>query len=419
MALVWLIHICIIIWLMLRFRLSWRNSPVIGYFWYGIAAKIIGGALFGLYYQFFGQGGDTWSFFESSKIMAYWGTTNPWHYIKSLAGGPVPDSLLKEIGFAGQPRALFMVKIVSVFSLATGNSFWLTSCYFSLFSFSGMWTLADRVAKSYPGSGKAAMAAFIFLPTAIFWGSGISKEAIFMGGFGFLTAWFWPWFRHESGVRIIKWLSGLVMLLILFQLKYYYVAVLIPVLLSTVLQSKIVKDDTSVVLVHSIWLLMFVTLLFLASWFHPNLRLDHLANLVINNAGELFMNSSSSALIHFRDHTYPLKWMVINFPWAVFSGLLRPNLGDWGTIFQNLAVVEHLVISIFLFGKTLSVLKWNFKQPDWLPCVIYILILSGLLTLSTPNFGTLVRFKVSYLPVFMFLVLYRNRWWDQLVYKFP
>jgi hypothetical protein len=152
---------------------------------------------------------------------------------------------------------------------------------------------------------------------------------------------------------------------------------------------------------------------------HPNLRLDHLAYLVKSNAGIMAANSSQNALIQFRDHPDAFTWMAINFPLAVFTGLLRPNIGDWGTIFQNLAVVEHLAISILLIGKFGSIKSLDFKQPDWLPCLVYVMILAGLLTLSTPNFGTLVRYKVSYFPVFGFLVLYRNRWWDYLVAKLP
>ena len=419
MAVLWLIHIGVIVWIILKFRLTQRGSFTNDYFWPGITAKILGGVLFGIYYKFFGQGGDTWSFFESATVLVHWGVNNPWHYLKSLAGSPLPDNLLQQIGFADQPRALFMVKIVSVFSLVTGNNYWLTSGYFSLFSFLGIWTLVNRIAENYAGSGKAALAAFIFLPSAIFWGSGISKEAIFMAGFGFLSAWCWPRFGAVKGTNVVHWLAGLLLLLILFQLKYYYLAVFVPVMLSTLVQSRIIKGDSPAVLVHSCWLVIFAILLFAASWLHPNLRLDYLAHLVNSNSGNITVSSSHSALVHFRDHADATTWMAMNFPWAVFSGLLRPNIGDWGTVFQDLAVVEHLAITILLLGKLGSVRKWNLLQPDWLPCIIYVIILSGLLTLSTPNFGTLVRYKVSYLPVFIFLVLYRNSWWEQLVRKLP
>jgi hypothetical protein len=289
-----------------------------------------------------------------------------------------------------------------------------------LFSFSGLWLLVNWIAETYQGSAKAAMAAFIFLPSAIFWGSGISKEAIFMGGFGFLISWTWPWFGvEENKAGLIQWLAGLAILCLLFLLKYYYVAVLIPVLLSRVIQSRLFRNESAWIKAHLSWLLIFVLLLFLASWMHPNLRLDHLAYLVKSNAGIMAANSSQNALIQFRDHPDAFTWMAINFPLAVFTGLLRPNIGDWGTLFQNLAVVEHLAISILLIGKFGSIKSLDFKQPDWLPCLVYVMILAGLLTLSTPNFGTLVRYKVSYFPVFGFLVLYRNRWWDYLVAKLP
>lgn len=412
MAAVWLIHIGIIVWLVLRLPMMRQTSLNRRYFWFGITFKILGGALLGLYYKNFGGGGDTWGFFESSKILSNWAVDSPWQYVKALAGGPIPDNLPGEIGYANQPRALLMVKIISVFSLLTGNSYWLTCCYFSLFSFSGLWLLVNRIAESYPESAKSAMVAFIFLPSALFWGSGISKEAIFMGGFGFLISWFWPRFAIKNKAGLIHWLAGLAMLSLLFLLKYYYVAVLIPVLLATVIQSRLIGNETTWIKTHLSWLLIFVLLLFLASWLHPNLRLDHVAYVVKHNAATIAINSSKNALIQFLDYPDAGTWMAINFPWAVLTGLLRPNIGDWGTVFQNIAVVEQLVISVLLIGKFTSIRPQDFKQPDWLPCLVYVLVLAGLLTLSTPNFGTLVRYKVSYLPVFVFMVLYRNRFVD-------
>ena len=417
MVLVWLIHLGFMGWLIRQFYESQRNAVISQYFWYGISLKLLGGIAYGLFYQSQIQGGDTWNFFENSRMLAQWGTANFHQYLWALVGGSVPEELIRAMGYETQPRALLMAKTISVFTIITGGNYWLTGLYFSLFSFAGTWTLVKRIARQYDGSKKAALAAFTFLPSAIFWGAGVSKEAIYYGGFGFLAAWFWPYFQLK--IRPVQWVLAILLLLLLFQLKYYYVAVLVPVLIATLLELRLFKPHDLPWLAGLRWLALFVLLVFGLSWLHPNLRFDYLAEVVRSNSELLAQISSSNALIEFRPHPDPLIWMGINLPWATFTGLLRPSFGDWGSVYQNLAVFEHLVIMLFLLAALVTWPAKRMQQIDWLPCLVYVLILAGLLTLSTPNFGTLVRFKISYLPVFVFMVLYKNKLWDRLVSKLP
>lgn len=373
----------------------------------------------GLVYKFHYHGGDTWSFFESSKVLADWAFSDPVSYLNALAGGAVPGWLMKEIGYGAAPRALLMVKILSVFNLFTGGSYWLNSVYLSLFSFCGLWTLVELIALNYPKSGKAALAAFIFLPSALFWGSGVSKETIFTGGFGFLAAWFWPYFRDRSKTSYIHWLAGILLMVLLFQLKYYYMAVFIPVLLSTIICHQLVTGKQHWIMAHLSWVSIFAILLFAATWLHPNLRLDYIAYLIKGNAQDLLARTSGDALIEFKDYPNPVIWMWINLPWAAITGLFRPNLGDWGSFYQNMAILENVCITLLVITAVPSIKGRHLRKPGWLPCAVYVVILSVLLSLSTPNFGTLVRYKVSYLSVLVFLLLYQNKLWDRLVSKLP
>ncbi len=405
--------------------LSWwafkvyQGSPARPYFWYGLFAKILAGVGFGLLYKFHFQGGDTWSFFEASNVLVERFSGDLANYFLWLAGNSWPDHLVNEIGYQGEPRALLMIRILSVLTLITDGNYWLCSAYLSLFAFGGLWALTDRITRTYPGSTKAATAAFIFLPSTLFWSSGVSKETLFMGVFGYLMAWYWPYFKRRNDGKYYYWLLAIPMALVLFQLKYYYMAVLLAVLLTTAIQSRSVPGNQSWLMVHGTWMVIFSILIFGASWLHPNLRFDYLSDMIKNNALEIISKTGSRGLIVFIENTDPTVWMGINLPWAMVTGILRPNLGDWGSWLQNLAIMENLSITILIVGRIRSLHKGDLLPPDWYPCLVYILILAGLLTLSTPNFGTLVRYKVSFMPVFLFLILYKNPWWEKLTAKLP
>lgn len=397
----------------------YQGSSARPYFWFGLFVKILAGVAFGLLYKFHFLGGDTWSYFESSQVLAQWMHTNSTSYFEVLFGALSPDHLVDEIGYQGQPRALLMIRILSVLTLITGGNYWLCSVYLSLFAFCGLWALVDRITSTYPGSTKAAVGALIFFPSTLFWSSGVSKETLFAGVLGYLTAWFWPYFNPQDNRKYIYWLLAIPMVLVLIQLKYYYMAVLLPVLLTTAIHSRLVKRNQSWLMVHGTWVIIFSILIFGASWLHPNLRFDNLAGIVKNNALEIISKTSSSALVGFMDNPDPATWMVINLPWAIVTGIFRPNLGDWGSFLQNLAIAENVILTILLVGRLRSLHTGDLLRREWLPCLVYILILAGLLTLSTPNFGTLIRFKVSFMPVFVFLVLYKNPWWEKLTTKLP
>ena len=371
--------------------------------------------MFGFVYLHYFQGGDTWSYHNASLHLAYLLSSDPVSFFEVLAGGDIPSDIAQKVGFSDQPRALLMVKITSILSWLTGGNYWLSSLYFSLFSFFGLWTLSVRIISTYPDASAAALVAFIFYPSVLFWGGGISKEPIFLGGFGYLVAWFWPSLRSRQSNRFHVVLA-IPLVLVLFKLKYYYVAIFIPVMLSTLILykwNKVSNGNNLNLLIR--WILVFIMLLFMASWLHPNLRFDYLATILKSNAQEILSKTEGGASVSYLQYSNPIVWVVMNFPLATLTGLLRPYLGDWGSHFQQLAILENVVISCMMVGSLLSLVRRKIESIEWFPMMVYVMLLAGLIALATPNFGTLVRYKVAYMPVFVFLVLYQNPWWERLV----
>ena len=415
MILVWLIHLSVLGLVSWRYYRASINPRIGKYYWYGLFTKIIGGLTLGALYLNYFEGGDTWAFFNSSKVLSQLAQGDPTTYFKVLIGGSIPERLAADIGFADQPRALLMVKIMSPLTLMTGGSYWLVSIYFSLFAFSGLWALVRNIAHTYSNSHHAALAAFIFYPSLVFWGSGVTKETVFIGGLGWLVSWYWPYFQRPKR-KIYQWLIAVLLALLMVQLKYYYMGVFVSVLGTTIICEKVLKFSSNYRFVL-MWLSIFIFLVFIVSWLHPNLRLDYLALVIKENAQLLELKTNTP--IEFIDIKEPIAWMTANFPWAVITGILRPNLWDWGNLAQNLAVFENILILVFLFTRLRYFQLKEVEVRQILPCIIYVVILSGLLTLATPNFGTLVRYKVSFMPVLLFLILYKNPWWERLTAKLP
>ena len=66
-----------------------------------------------------------------------------------------------------------------------------------------------------------------------------------------------------------------------------------------------------------------------------------------------------------------------------------------------------LVLALWaLFTRPLKILKFVRDDPFLIFCVLFTLILGFGIGLSTSNFGALVRYKIPFLPFFVFLILH-------------
>src|SRR5690606_10878610 len=129
------------------------------------------------------------------------------------------------------PRALFLSKTASVFSLLTNHNYWMISIYFSFLSFLGSWFLISVLRKIYSDIS-APVVAFLFFPSIVFWTSGLIKESLAMACLFFLTAVFLKLYQY---IRLSWWQWVLIpfSLWMLWNLKYYYLAIFLPVVTTT------------------------------------------------------------------------------------------------------------------------------------------------------------------------------------------
>ena len=97
--------------------------------------------------------------------------------------------------------------------------------------------------------------------------------------------------------------------------------------------------------------------------------------------------------------------ILSNVPKALHAGLFRPSIYDQTPIWGWLHRAENLVLTILVLMSFILVLKEK-PSVDWpllIASICGILLLAILLPLSTPNFGTLVRYKNAYMP-YLFLI---------------
>jgi hypothetical protein len=96
----------------------------------------------------------------------------------------------------------------------------------------------------------------------------------------------------------------------------------------------------------------------------------------------------------------------MNSPWAIIAGLFAPFFWESHSILSAIASVENLVLLILVISFLFS--KGQLKGSFIFPLFVYSIVLCVLLAISTPNLGTLSRYRIGFLPFLIFALSYRN-----------
>ena len=368
----------------------------------GLILKIVSGLCLGFIYKYHYGGGDTFQYFREAETIANYLMNFPSQVIPIYFNTAEVSELFSQIIFFEQPRALLFSKIISVFYIFSGGSYWIISAFLSMISFFCIHLLVRELNKNFDGVEKVTAISFYFLPTFVFWTSGLLKESLAIGALAVAVAMVLRIKRTQKYVVLSYWIYFIVSSILLWELKYFYAAIAIPLLISLLLIS---ADYEKIKFYPGILISVFVSGVFIASYLHYNLSFSRVLDVVYENYLLGIKNSESSA-IHYYNFDGSWYGFLMNSPIALFSGLFRPFIFESSNLLQFLVAIENLGVLILLIIGTLKLrFRVLFHNPYVIAALIYIVSLAILLAYATPNFGTLSRYKAGYWPFFVLLTL--------------
>lgn len=388
-----------------------RHKPLARYFFSGLVLKMVSGVAIGLLYIVYYKEGDTILFHEDGMRLSRAFYEHPGQYFQILLYNSQANDIWGTLKLIDQPRAFFMAKAVSILHIFTNGNYWVTGFYFSFFAYSGLWTLADKLATYFPWTRFASIVSFIYFPSVVFWSSGITKEAVAIGLLAWILALYVPVIAKGKVIHKRRVLLSFFLLFLLWILKYYYAAVLIAVLTPTlilgILKSRSVGTHWKFQRQLLYWLSFFVWFVIVASLVHPNLRLDNIMDVIVSNHDLFVSISNTEDLIHFPDFGSNFMAFAKNLPRAIWAGLFQPLPWEVSGFPRNIAAVENLIVLIFSVAGLVSFWRFNVSNNGILVfiAIVYIFILAAFLAYSTPNIGTLARYKSGFLPFLIYISL--------------
>ncbi|MCC2545061.1 hypothetical protein LJY25_01275 [Hymenobacter sp. BT175] len=323
--------------------------------------------------------------------------------------------------YHGHSNTFFIMKVLSVLNLASLGNTWLNSLYLSVLGFGGCWLLVRCVTQYFPEARVGAILAFLLWPSVLYWASGITKESLLLGSAAGLVAVVVRWLYGPTGKSGWLALGALVLATLVFKMRFFFAAFLFVSLAGLALVRFFQLLGTA----KQRWLqvLIFLLVPLLGGWLagevSPVFRFNKFSNQLIHNYTELLADSRDRPHIEFKDLAPTAESMAVNAPEAFFSALFRPFPGESASPLFVVAAVENVVLLLLLALTLASVLGGKTGPLPFAVVVallFYCVVVLTLIGLSTPNLGTLNRYRAGVLP---FLVLVQNAYVTRWLRRWP
>jgi len=150
-----------------------------------------------------------------------------WLYLPS---SEFDQTLLKNpanMGYLKGENNYMIVRITAVLSFLSFQKYLILNLFFSMLSFSGVWRLYRFFYEQYPHLHKQFAIAILYLPTFVFWSSGILKDPICTGALGWITYALYEAFYKKKDIlknAVILFIAGY----LLYVIKVYILISYVP-----------------------------------------------------------------------------------------------------------------------------------------------------------------------------------------------
>jgi hypothetical protein len=397
------------------------------YFFPALTAKIVGALALGFIYQFYYAGGDTFNFHTH-------GSRHIWNaFMDSPAKGLTllfsdgenmqgVYEYASKIYFLNDQSSYFVIRIAALFDLLTFSTYSATAVLFALISFGGGWAFFSYMCRIEPRLRGWIALAVLFIPSVVFWGSGLMKDTLTFASLGFLT--YAVGNIYEKRNVLSSLLIMLVSVFVIFSIKKYILFCFLPATMIWfyLLKVRSIRSQALKILIVP----FFVTIVVAAAYYSLLLVGEGDARYSLGKIAE----TAKITAYDIRYYTgreagsgYSLGELEGTFssmlglaPQAVNVSLFRPYVWEVRNPLMALSSVEGLLLLIFtiyVLIKKRAQLFNAFTEPVVLFCLVFSLTFAFAVGVSTYNFGTLSRYKIPLMPFYLlalvFILYYENK----------
>ncbi len=387
------------------------------YLWTCLVAHLISSVvLIWLTYDVLG-GGDIEKYYYYGDRLAEYLWRDPWHWGPEFIGLILQDQDVRLpmdiFGHVGSSTTS-MIGMCAFLMAATGSSELGTGAFFSVLAFSGQAAMYVAFRGYFSGRYRTRLVvAILLVPSAVFWTSGVVKEAVAIAGLGWMVWAFYRWqVRGRWKSAVVVGGMGTVMVAVA---KSY---VLFPFAIAAGVwwfwQRSLAVKGSVAVAAKPLYLvgaavMAVVAMVGLGALF-PQYSLDSLAEETaeLQYQGQRVEGGSSYAIGN-PDET-SLGGQLAFAPVALTASLFRPFVWEAHNAVALINGVEMAIILwcwVFILWRRGLHGTWRAvsQSPPLMFCLVFVLLFGLGVGLATTNLGTLSRYRVPMMPMYALILM--------------
>ncbi|MES2514094.1 MAG: hypothetical protein V4580_08105 [Bacteroidota bacterium] len=394
-----------------------RTNPEYAYFTRGLLVRIGGAIALGLIYFFYYDGGDTTNYHQSASAYSnlffkdqgdFW---TAWFGDAKGKYFAFDDSTGYPVYGGRDSHAYFVVRLLIPIVSVGFHSYFSSAILVAWFTYGGMWKLYQTFLTEFPDLKREFAIACLFIPSCIFWGSGLMKDSFTLSAVGWFTYAFYNFFikkQRKMSFGIYLFISSFMILAI----KPYIFFALLPgsiLWLSNNLVKKINHGFVRIVATPIILTLGGVTGYLALDNMGDNLgqyKVDQVLDKAVVTQQDMKADYYGGKSYDIGEFDATIGGIAAKAPIAIFSGIFRPALWDVRNPVMFISSLENtylLILTVFLLFKLKFIGFFSLirKNPMLLFCMLFSIFFAFSVGLTVANFGSLVRLRIPELPFFV------------------
>ena len=402
-----------------------NNANRASLFRIALLTRLSGSVAFALVYQFYYKGGDTLGYYAWANALKLFFIEDPTKAISFLfdnskesltyflyspvvqTSSAMPYHYLMKYG---SPEVIF-VKISGLVNVLGLFSYIGTSLCFALFSFYASWKLYLLFVAKYPHLETELSVPILFIPSVVFWGSGLMKDTLTFGALCFLTsALYEGLIKRKKVIKNTVYIGLFAYLIVL--LKGYIILAFIPAGSFWIFNEYKDKIKNPILRLLSIPVLsafavgLFFLIIQQIGESLGKFSVDSIQKTALGyQQWHLIASENGSGYSLGNVGDFSTANIIRTIPIAINVTLFRPYLTEVRNVVLFLAAIESLIFllfSIYLLFKSrvYKLIGIILSNTDIQFCLLFSLTFAFSVGFTSYNFGALVRYKIPCMPFF-------------------
>jgi hypothetical protein len=419
------LYLALVYFIATRIRAKHAHDPIYQkYYIKGLNYKIIGGIGFALIYLLYYKGGDSINYFLASRPLYSFAFNNPDEYFSFVFNikSAYPPQLYMEAWAKGVDymlrgnATLTVIRFVSLVNLFCFDSYISCTIIFSFISYYFIFKTFRLFVAIHPQLEKELSISFLMIPSAIFWGSGVGKDAIMLSTamYFFLCFYRIVIIKQNIPLNLIKLIF---IAYIMSVIRGFMIITITPclILMAAIYYRNVFKSPV----VRFISLPFFLGGGLIASY----LFIQNIGNQMqsysldsMQKTAEGFKSwhtylgdTQGGSAYSLGDVDYSPAGILRKAPLAISIALFGPFFWQIRNPVMLLSGIESLIflyyfIKVFLNTRAYRAINIIFKDHLIMFCIPFVLIIALAVGMTSFNYGALVRYKLPLLPFFAALI---------------